>query len=209
MVLPLRHFYMMRHGQTEANANEVMAGSTDSPLTKLGREQAFQAQKIVSMLEKKPTHIYHSHLSRARDTAAIINEVLHIEMTQDPDLAEICAGSMEGRPWSECIDIFDGWVQTPGGEHPNDFFTRVKNGKTRALSAENSLPLIVCHGGVMRAFGALYGYDAPALFKNAHLYEFMPAQEEHFPWTVYDYELCSETKILKRNLSDMYSSKKD
>lgn len=199
----------MRHGQTEANANEIMAGSTDSPLTKLGREQAFQAQKIVSMLEKKPTHIYHSHLSRARDTAKIINETLQIEMREDPDLAEICAGEMEGRPWSECLDIFDGWVQTPGGEHPDDFFTRVKNSKNRALLREDSLPLIVCHGGVMRAFGALYGYDAPALFKNAHLYEFMPAQSNKFPWTVYDYELCSETKILKRNLSTIYNTKEN
>lgn len=207
MPLPSKHFYMMRHGQTEANAAEIMAGSTDSPLTELGREQARQAQQIVNMLKQKPTRIYHSNLSRARDTASIVNEVLNVELIEDPNLAEICAGDMEGRPWSECMGIFDGWVQTPGGEHPDDFFTRIKNGKTKALTeTSEGMPLIVCHGGVMRAFGALYGYDAPALFKNAHLYEFMPHDNEKFPWTVYDYELCSETKLLKRNLSDMYTA---
>ena len=208
-MIPLQHFYMIRHGQTEANANQVMAGSTDSPLTQFGIEQAHQAKKIVKLLDIHPAAIYHSHLSRARDTAAIINEALNLPMFEDPDLSEICAGEMEGRPWEDCVGIFEGWVQTPGGEHPKDFFARVKNGKTRAIENTDGVPLIVCHGGVMRAFGALYGYDAPAIFKNAHLYEFVPAEEEPFPWTVYDYELCSETKVLKRNLSSIYQAPAD
>ena len=205
MILP-KPFYMMRHGQTVHNANEMMAGSTDSPPTDLGIEQAYAAQKVVSELSEKPVQIYHSHLSRARDTAGIVNEYLKVEMFEDPDLAEICAGDMESKPWSECIDIFDGWVQTPGGEAPEDFFTRIKRAKNKALeeTIEGS-PLIVCHGGVMRAFGALYGADAPAIFRNAHLYEFIPGEDEKFPWQVFDYEICSETKILKRNISKIYN----
>ena len=113
---------------------------------------------------------------------------------------------MEGKPWADCMEIFDGWEQAPNGEHPEDFFTRVKNGKTRAIEASERAPLIVCHGGVMRAFGALYGYDAPALFKNAHLYEFIPNKNKDFPWTVYDYELCDHTKLLKRTLSRIYEA---
>lgn len=205
-MIPSKHFYMIRHGQTEANAAQTMAGSLDSPLTTLGRQQAFQAQKIVSMLDIKPSSIHHSNLSRARDTAAIINEALNVPMIEDPDLAEIHAGDWEGVPWSTCAQIMNEWVQGPNGEHPDDFFIRVKNGKTRALLETDGAPLIVCHGGVMRAFGALYGYEAPALFKNAHLYEFMPADQDKFPWSVYDYEFCSETKIIKRNLSDIYKS---
>lgn len=194
----------MRHGQTEHNAAERMAGSTDSPLTALGREQAYAAQKVIKELAQKPVKIFHSHLSRARDTAAIVNEYLNVDMVEDADLAEICAGTMEGKPWSECMDIFDGWVQTPGGEHPDDFFTRIKRAKTRAINETNGIPLIVCHGGVMRAFGAIHNADAPAIFRNAHLYEFLPAPEKPFPWDVFDYEICNETKILKRNISKMY-----
>jgi len=202
---------MMRHGQTEHNAAELMAGSTDSPLTNLGREQALAAQKIIQKIAPLPVKIFHSNLSRARDTAAIINEFLNVEMVEDPDLAEICAGDMEGRPWSECMDIFDGWVQTPGGEHPNDFFARIKRAKTRALNeTQDGSPLIVCHGGVMRAFGAIHDADAPALFRNAHLYEFKPINRQDndnaFPWAVYDYEICSETEILKKNVSQIYQN---
>jgi len=208
MILPAKPFYMMRHGQTEHNAAQLMAGSTDSPLTALGREQAYAAQKVVKDLSYKPVKIYHSHLSRARDTAAIINEHLKVEMIEDPDLAEICAGEMEGRPWEECIDIFDGWVQTPGGEHPDDFFMRLKRAKSRALNAtQDGSPLIVCHGGVMRAFGAIHGADAPAIFQNAHLYEFIPTEHDTFPWQVFDYEICSETKVIKKNISKVYDIK--
>ena len=205
MILPAKPFYMMRHGQTEHNAAERMAGSTDSPLTELGREQAHAAQKVIKEISPLPVKIYHSHLSRARDTATIVNEFLQVDMVEDPDLAEICAGDMEGRPWAECMDIFDDWVQTPGGEHPDDFFTRIKRAKERALvETTDGSPLIVCHGGVMRAFGAIHGADAPAIFRNAHLYEFLPTEDENFPWQVFDYEICSETKILKKNISKIY-----
>lgn len=196
---------MMRHGQTEANAAEVMAGSTDSPLTELGIEQAHAAQRIIKEISPLPVKIFHSHLSRARDTATIVNEFLQVDMVEDSDLAEICAGDMEGRPWTECLEIFDGWVQTPGGEHPNDFFARIKRAKERALvETIDGSPLIVCHGGVMRAFGAIYGADAPPLFRNAHLYQFLPTEDKHFPWDVYDYEICSKDNILIRNISTIY-----
>ena len=125
-MLPAKPFYMMRHGQTEANAAELMAGSTDSPLTPLGIEQAYAAQEVVQKIAPLPVKLFHSNLSRARDTAAIVNEYLKVDMVEDPDLAEICAGDMEGKPWTDCLDIFDGWVQTPGGEHPDDFFNRIK-----------------------------------------------------------------------------------
>jgi len=204
-MLPAKPFYMMRHGQTEHNAAELMAGSTDSPLTELGIEQAYTAQKVVREIAPYPVKLFHSNLSRARDTAAIVNEFLKVDMVEDADLAEICAGDMEGRPWTECVEIFDGWVQTPGGEHPDDFFARIKRAKKRALDeTKNGSPLIVCHGGVMRGFGAIYGADAPALFKNAHLYEFLPTEDKNFPWEVFDYEICSQTKVLKKNISTMY-----
>lgn len=204
--LPAKPFYMMRHGQTVANAAECMAGSTDSPLTELGREQAYAAQKVIKEIAPHPVKIFHSDLSRARDTAAIANEFLNVEMIEDPDLAEICAGEMEGRPWAECTEIFDGWVQTSGGEHPDEFFERISRAKKRALDETTSgSPLIVCHGGVMRAFGAIHGADAPAIFRNAHLYEFQPNDNKEFPWHVFDYEICSETKILKKNISTIYA----
>ncbi len=205
MPLPLKHFYMIRHGQTEANKAQIMAGSLDSPLTVLGIAQAQQARDVVRALTVKPVAVFHSHLSRARDTAHIINEALNAPLYEEPDLAEIHAGAWEGAPYEECPALFDGWENAPNGEHPKAFFDRVKRGKTKALERFNDPILIVCHGGVMRAFGELYAVPTSGVFENAHLYEFIPFSESKaFPWQVYSYRLCENTRTALREISVVY-----
>jgi len=92
MPIHLQHFYMIRHGETEANAARLMAGSLDSPLTPKGRQQAKDTQIIIENLEIKPRAIVHSQLSRARNTAKILNTNLNLPMHEDADLAEWHAG---------------------------------------------------------------------------------------------------------------------
>jgi len=206
MQLPAKRFYMIRHGETEANAARIMAGHLDTPLTQNGRNQAKEAQRVVAALKEKPVALFHSHLSRARDTAQIINEILGAPMHEDPDLAEIHAGDLEGAPYEQCNPLFTGWPEIPNGENHTEFFKRVKEGKTRALKRFNDPVLIVCHGGVMRAFGEIHGVPTPGKFQNAHLYEFIPKQaSSKFPWQVYDYRLCPKTKKLLKSESTLYS----
>jgi len=38
--LPPQRFCLIRHGETTANADAIIAGVTDVPLTRLGRDQA-------------------------------------------------------------------------------------------------------------------------------------------------------------------------
>ncbi|MDP2085711.1 MAG: extracellular solute-binding protein [Gemmobacter sp.] len=53
-MIPLLHhpFWFLRHGETVANAADVIAGSTDSPLTAQGQQQADQAALPVARGEK-------------------------------------------------------------------------------------------------------------------------------------------------------------
>ncbi len=199
-MIPLRKFYMIRHGETEANAAQIMAGSLDSPLTQNGRNQARAVQDVIAHLPIKPTLIVHSNLSRARDTAGIINEVLGLPMIEDPDFAEVHAGDLEGVCWSKC-NHFDDWRDMPNGEKFEDFFERVRRAKNRLLGSGNHIPLIVSHGGVFRAFAKIYGIDTPGV-RNCHLHEFIPhaalaseslkdsGRHPNFPWDIwhYDYE---------------------
>ncbi len=204
-MIPAKPFYMIRHGETEANAARLMAGSIDSPLTLRGRQQAFEAQRTVNALIKKPTAIYHSHLCRARDTALIINQTLNVKTHEDKDLAEIHAGDLEGAPYDECVELFNGWPEIPNGETPKEFFDRVKQAKSRAIDGSDDPVLIVCHGGVMRAFGEIHGVTTPGKFENAHLYEFKPnTQNSKFPWEVFDYRFCNETQKLIQTRSTIY-----
>lgn len=205
MTIPIKHFYMIRHGQTEANAAEIMAGSMDTPLTKLGIEQAERARDVIAQLAEKPVTIYHSHLSRARDTAQIINEALNVPMIEDPDWAEMHSGEWEGVSYETTRVLFRTWQTPPGGETPQDFWNRVKRAKIKALQQAQGPCLVVCHGGVMRAVGKLQNVEVPGHFKNAHLYEFKPsAQTQKFPWSVWDYDLCENTKTLIKNSSRVY-----
>ena len=207
MPIPAKPFYMIRHGETEANAARILAGSTDSPLTNTGIKQAHEAKAVITQLSIKPAAIFHSNLSRARDTAFIINETLNVEIFEDPDLAEIHAGQLEGAPYEDCVELFNNWPHVPDGEAPNKFFERIRQGKSRAIERFNDPILIVCHGGVMRAFGKLYGLHTPSIFKNAHLYEFTPnTDKSHFPWDVYDYCLCDQTQKLIKSKSQIYES---
>lgn len=195
-MIPQKHFYMIRHGQTEANVNKIMAGSSDSPLTAEGRDQARAARIILENLSIRPTLIVHSNLSRARDTAMIMNENLNLPMKEDPDIAEIHVGELEGRPWSECMDLFENWVSPPGGETMDEFFERVRRSKNAALSQATGPALIVSHGGVFRALWKMYGHDIPGV-RNCHMHEFNPQTvEKFFPWQtfVYDYDSTLQKK---------------
>lgn len=194
-MIPVKHFYMIRHGETEANAAQIMAGSMDTPLTPNGRAQAKDIHTVLDHLPVRPEVIVHSHLSRARDTASIINEALGLPMHEDPDCGEMHTGDWEGAPYSVCTSLFRGWVEPPGGESVENFFSRVKRAKKAALHAHN-VPLIVCHGGVFRAFWQLFGLSTMGV-KNCKLYEFAPGNmndAQHageFPWDVFRYDILS------------------
>ncbi|MGN7438303.1 MAG: histidine phosphatase family protein [Alcanivorax sp.] len=194
-MVPAKHFYMIRHGETTANKARKMAGSLDSPLTDFGREQAAHVQNIVADLEIKPKAIVHSNLSRARDTASIINQALNVPMHEEADLAELHAGDWEGVPYDECQDLLTGWPDPPNGETFSEFCARIRNGKTKALSQHDTPVLIVSHGGVFRAFGGVYGLKTPGIFRNCHLYEFQPdPSNDIFPWKVWSYDYESKVE---------------
>ncbi|MCK5374633.1 MAG: histidine phosphatase family protein [Alphaproteobacteria bacterium] len=204
-MLPDRPFYMIRHGQTEANSARIMAGHTDSPLTAKGRKQARDAQNVVKALNIKPTAIVHSHLSRAHDTAAIINEVLNISMHEETDLAELYAGDWEGQPVDICKSAFATRTNAPNGESFDEFEARIQCGINKVLKTFESPVLIVSHGGVFRAFGGIYKLSVLGTFENCHLYEFQPNLKENvFPWDVYSYNYDVEQKEVSHAKEEIY-----
>ena len=203
-MLPAKPFYMLRHGQTEANLLSILTGDIDAPLTEAGREQARLVQKVIAALDVKPSVIVHSHLSRARDTASIINEGLALPMYEDPDLGEIKAGDWEGRPKTECTGYLEGTADPPNGETYSEFFLRVQKRFNYILEHFDSPALIVGHSGTFRAFGGAYGLKiGSGLFKNCRLYEFCPAPEKApFPWEVSSYEVHPRVMRIRDRLFD-------
>ena len=110
IVQPIMCFtvYVMRHGQTDANANEIEQGSADfSRLTDLGKEQASNAYQ--ALVDTRVTSIYTSPLTRARQTleqlrqadASSTQTVLPPSDLILNDLREIDQYDWQGQSYSE------------------------------------------------------------------------------------------------------------
>jgi probable phosphoglycerate mutase len=85
---------LVRHGETDWNADGRLQGHTDRPLNDFGRRQARQ---LAEELEDEPLDaVYASDLARARETAEIVGERLGLLVVLDSDLREKDWGTWEG-----------------------------------------------------------------------------------------------------------------
>lgn len=117
--------YILRHGQSEDNANRVFAGHNDTSLTQLGRQQSLEAGE--KLKNYKIDLIYSSPLKRAFETAEIISQELGKEFSIDDDLIERNFGVQTGKPESEVnkysnkILEYEGQVYFLDGEGVEEF----------------------------------------------------------------------------------------
>ncbi len=85
-----------RHGQTEHNVKKIIAGSSETPLTELGKRQAEAIAKRLA--KERIDSILSSPLSRAVDTARYIGEATGLVVKLDERLRERNFGAFEGKP---------------------------------------------------------------------------------------------------------------
>lgn len=150
---PPTTLYLVRHGESEANAAHVFAGQTDSPLTPRGREQA----KVVARhLRPIPfDRIVTSPLSRTKDTAAEIAAGRGIDVEIFPELIEIHVGDAAGKSFDELRGLpnydGEGFHQWPGGESLEQVEERAMRTVDRIVAESPGRTIcIVGHGGVTR-----------------------------------------------------------
>lgn len=86
--------YLMRHGQTDWNAEEKVQGWNDTPLNETGAEQARAAAGKLG--GEKIETIYASDLKRARKSADIVSGILDLPVHYTKRLREMNFGKAEG-----------------------------------------------------------------------------------------------------------------
>jgi len=194
MSLPAIPFYFVRHGETEANVAQQVAGWLDSPLTDKGRQQAKHLASIVSRLDHKPTKIIHSDLSRAKDTAYAVNAKLDIEIIEDKDLREHNFGVHEGEEsWDPVSNILLAGNIPDQGESYDMFYQRTLSVFSKHISDHLDPILITAHGGftfqIQRMLGQNLNYQSINIVRNCHLHYFEPWPENtNAPWKVYVFD---------------------
>ncbi|WP_420179366.1 histidine phosphatase family protein [Paenarthrobacter sp. TA1.8] len=108
--MTLTTFALVRHGQTDWNAERRLQGSTDIPLNDVGRGQARDA---VAFLSDQPWDaVVSSPLGRAAETAEIIAEGLGLKVARlVPELTERSFGPAEGLQAGPELEA----LRVPGG----------------------------------------------------------------------------------------------
>ena len=103
--------YLARHGQDEDNANGILNGQRDMPLTSLGEKQVFELADKIKKSRIKFDKIYTSPLQRAYKTSRIISGSLGMEDPKKlPKLIERDFGVMTGKPHSQIAEICSPYI---------------------------------------------------------------------------------------------------
>lgn len=87
--------YLLRHGQTELNKQNLMQGQCDHPLNEQGRLQARNAGKVIRDSGLKFDRVFSSPLRRAVETGEIALCVSGEEFILDDRLMEMSYGPYE------------------------------------------------------------------------------------------------------------------
>jgi alpha-ribazole phosphatase/probable phosphoglycerate mutase len=175
--------YIVRHGETDWNIENRMQGHTDVPLNEKGRKQAEEIAR-----DLKDVHfdiIYTSPLTRAYETATIINKQHKVPIIKDTALQERQFGLLEGKTYEEvnkfhpALIFSETWnypdYRPPGGESVNDISKRIHNFTKQILKTNSGKSiLLVSHGVALRILvGSFLGTPPEQLerlrMKNASL----------------------------------------
>ncbi len=146
--------YLVRHGETQWNAERRIQGQSDSPLTAKGEQQAMQVGERARSLGI--THIISSDLGRTKRTAEIIAPC-GCDITFDSRLRELDMGVLEKRQIDSLTEEEEGWRRQlvngtqdgriPGGESMQELSDRVHAALASCLELpQGSRPLLVSHG---------------------------------------------------------------
>ncbi|MET4591609.1 putative phosphatase [Arthrobacter sp. 754] len=148
--MTLTTFALVRHGQTDWNAQRRLQGSTDIPLNDVGRGQAREAVAVLSGYEWDA--IVSSPLSRAAETADLIAQGLGLRVARHiPELTERSFGPAEGMQAGPELEA----LRVPGGFRDAE---SEDEAASRGLAALEGLAdefrggrvLVVAHGTLLR-----------------------------------------------------------
>lgn len=160
-----QRIWLLRHAESEWNAQRRWQGHADPPLSERGlREARAAAREVAARVSEagRPVRLFSSDLQRAAQTAAPVAERLGVPVTAVDALRELDVGRWSGSTREQIfardavlLADFDGGdpdVRPGGGESRRELRERVR--EAAACLAEDHPQadlLLVVHRGVIRA----------------------------------------------------------
>jgi broad specificity phosphatase PhoE len=157
---------LVRHGQSEWNADGRWQGQADPPLSELGEQQAVAAARAVGIVDA----IYASDLERASRTAALIGAQVGTDVLLDPRLRERHAGPWQGLTRAEIAERWPGFLESgarpEGYERDPSVVARVTAALEAIALAHDGDVLVVTHGGIVKVLERHLGDGTDELVPN-------------------------------------------
>jgi probable phosphoglycerate mutase len=162
--------YVIRHGQTDWNAERRLQGQKDIPLNDTGRAQAAQNGQTMRRLvgAAEPYSFVASPLSRTRETMQILRQSMGLDPLDyrtDERLVEVSFGDWEGQTLKEVRAVApdkvkarsaDKWSFIPPGPTAESY--EILSWRVGAwFQALEGPTITVSHGGVIRSLFRLIG----------------------------------------------------
>lgn len=150
---------LVRHGETDWNAERRLQGHLDVPLNATGLAQA--RATAANLASERFAAVYTSDLQRARQTAAEAVRALGLEVALEPRLRERRYGVFEGLTYAEAQARYPedyrrfqerdpAFAFPQGGESLETFAARIRGAlETLAARHAGAQILVVTHGGVL------------------------------------------------------------
>jgi broad specificity phosphatase PhoE len=150
----MTRIFLIRHGTTEWNREEIFRGRADCALNDTGRAEARAVAVYLQGVEIEK--IYSSPLSRADETAKAIAAKRGLQVIPDPAFIDLDFGEWQGLPLKEVRekypDLYRAWrerpqdVTFPGGENLAQVRARAWEGLLRVVQENpEKTALIVSH----------------------------------------------------------------
>jgi broad specificity phosphatase PhoE len=146
-----KKIYFVRHGESEANASGLMAGTYDTSLTEQGKQQAKKAGQ--DLTGKGIELVICSPLTRTRQTAIIIAKEIGYDpakIIESKLFIERMYGPYEGRPCQEYVAHTEAGKLEAGVETVKDMHARILEGFEWLKTLEADTILIASHGATGR-----------------------------------------------------------
>ena len=149
---------LIRHGESVANTEGRIQGHFDSPLSDRGREQVSLLARRLADEGLELSAVYASDLSRAVETAELLDDHLPAPLTLDARWREYDWGMLTGLIWNDVEflhpDLWQewqspGWHPIPGEEGTEPFYQRISAALEDVVAAhqDGETVTIVSHGG--------------------------------------------------------------
>jgi len=161
-----KRLLLIRHAQSQANREGRVQGWLDSPLSELGHRHAQMLSARIAV-EFNVSQVFSSPLTRARQTAAYLGQLLALPLQFEHNLKEQNLGPLSGLTKQEVRNLFPDLEHAWTNNLPRPPITGLESDQTFAQRVQSAVDSILAHTSVGETIAVFsHGGTLKQMLKN-------------------------------------------